>query len=60
MRIDSYTPSCPPCPWPGNCYDADLAVASPLFRNITGREPGPNPTFQARRLIAAGAALLSS
>eukprot|EP00887_Chlorella_sp_A99_P003615 scaffold7.g3615.t1 len=30
----------------GDCFDADLALATPLFLNLTGRELGSNPTIQ--------------
>lgn len=28
----------------GNCYDADLTIATPLFTRLTGRAPLPNPS----------------
>uniref|UniRef100_A0A1D1ZQJ3 Expansin-like EG45 domain-containing protein n=1 Tax=Auxenochlorella protothecoides TaxID=3075 RepID=A0A1D1ZQJ3_AUXPR len=28
----------------GNCYDADLTIAQPLFVALTGRQPSPNPS----------------
>jgi hypothetical protein len=28
----------------GECWDADLTVATPLFRSLVGREPSPNPS----------------
>lgn len=28
----------------GECWDADLTVATPLFRSLVGRDPNPNPS----------------
>ena len=44
----SLTTCClPACPHAGQCFDADLSIATPLFRNISGRDPGANPSVQA-------------
>ena len=33
----------------GSCTKADLSISVPLFRNLTGREPGSNPSIVVRR-----------
>lgn len=32
----------------GSCTRADLSISVPLFRNLTGREPGSNPSIVVR------------
>jgi hypothetical protein len=29
----------------GECFDADINIATPLFVELTGRRPGPNPSI---------------
>jgi hypothetical protein len=34
----------------GSCTGSDVSVATPLFRNLTGRDPGSNPSLMVRLL----------
>ena len=29
----------------GECFDADMNIATPLFAKLAGREPNPNPSL---------------
>lgn len=35
-------------PHAGSCTKADLSISAPLFRNLTGRDPGSNPSVVVR------------
>ena len=44
--VPASQPASPTAAAAGDCYDADIAVALPLWKNLTGREPNTNPSFQ--------------
>ncbi len=40
-----------PGPDAGSCTKSDLSISAPLFRNLTGRDPGASPSIAVRVCI---------